>query len=228
MNTQPFDLKTIEPALRKFLFESPTLEDGLVVVLQNPQLLTNFVDNLFELLITDAQAGGKEELVQLYQGRHRLLQIIKRTLSKKDIALLFAVKKILLKKNILANHSLMFAGHKNLENFQEIMVKVLTWLKAPTLEQGISILQQYPELLTEEPIKMLGWLMDDAHNQDNEILVQVLRTLREFFQVVRLALIEKNRATLSKDEIKQAVKLALTQTDLSLFSDNHQLATFIA
>ena len=48
MNTQPFDLKTIEPALRKFLFESPTLEDGLVVVLQIPQLLTNFVDNLFE------------------------------------------------------------------------------------------------------------------------------------------------------------------------------------
>lgn len=228
MNTEQFDLKQIELALRKFLFESPTPEKALVVVLQNPLLLTNFVDNLFESLIKDAKSRGNEELVKLYRGHHTLLQAIRQALSKKDIALLFAAKQILAKKDI-ANASLIsMTIPESLEDFQEIIAKMLVWLKAPTLEQGINILQQHPELLTEQPIKVFGWFIEEACKQGDEVFVQLLRTLREFFQSVRVALIDKDSATISTEELTQAVKQALVQTDFSAFTEKRQAATLLA
>ncbi|OQY51600.1 MAG: hypothetical protein DRR08_14190 [Candidatus Parabeggiatoa sp. nov. 2] len=221
MNKEVFDLDSIESALQKFLFETPTPEEGLMVVLQNPQLLTRFVDNLFESLIKEAQSLENADLAKFYKGRRMLLQALKQALSSKDIALLYAAKLIQSKKG--TKQAPLAAGTEFFD-FQETLAKLLVWLKAPTLEQGVNILQEYPELLTDRPVKMFGWLMDEARKHGDELFVQTLKTLREFFQLVRLALMEKEQATASKDEITQAVKHALKQTDFSAFQKKQEFS----
>ncbi len=171
MNKEVFDLDSIESALQKFLFETPTPEEGLMVVLQNPQLLTRFVDNLFESLIKEAQSLENADLAKFYKGRRMLLQALKQALSSKDIALLYAAKLIQSKKG--TKQAPLAAGTEFFD-FQETLAKLLVWLKAPTLEQGVNILQEYPELLTDRPVKMFGWLMDEARKHGDELFVQTL------------------------------------------------------
>ena len=224
MNKELFELKNIESALQKFLFESPTPEEGLMVLLQNPQLLTDFVEELFDSLISNATEQGSEELIKLYKGRHLLLQAVRQAMSKKDIALLHAIKLMLLKKEVSSKK--ISADEIEVFDFKEILPKVLVWLKAPTLEQGVSILQEYPELLTDRPVKMFGWLIEEARKHGDEMFVHVLKTLREFFQSVRLTLMDKKEATASQDEITEAVKNALRQIDFSIFHKEQEFSFF--
>jgi hypothetical protein len=232
MNKELLDLESLEPALQKFLFESPTPEEGLMVVLQNPQLLTHFVDTLFISLINDAKTDGNDELMKLYRGRRILLQAVKKVLSKKDIALLHSIRVMLLESDESTSqkeYSLNTDDSKDdpeFTTFQEIMVKILVWLKAPTLEQGINILHRYPELLTDKPIRMFSWLMEEAHKHGDEMFVQVLKTLREFFQTIRLTLMDKQDIT--TEEIRDAVKQALMQIDFSILTDDQEDYTFLA
>jgi hypothetical protein len=224
MNKELVDLKSLEPALQSFLFESSTPEEGLMVILQNPQLLTDFVETLFASLIDDAKQDGNDELVDFYSGRLMLLQTVREVLSKKDATLLHIAKLMLSKKEDFKEDSKTDSSSKTTEwfDFQDIMVKTLVWLKAPTLEQGVKILRRYPELLTDKPIRMLSFLMEEAHNRGDEMFVQVLKTLREFFQSLRLNLIDKKGAT--TEELKKAVKQALTQTDFSTFTDRQEFS----
>jgi hypothetical protein len=224
MNEDLFEIETIEPALQKFLFESPTPEEGVMVLLQNPQLLTDFVEQLFDSLINNAIEQKSEDLLKLYKGRRMLLRSVRRALSKKDLALLHAIKLMLLKKDLSAKK--LSSKETEMFDFQEILLKVLVWLKAPTLEKGVSILQEYPELLTDRPIKMFGWLMEEAHKHGDDMFVQVLKTLREFFQSVRLTLMDKKGTTASQDEITQAVKNALKQIDFSMFHQKQEFSFF--
>ncbi len=222
MDTKPEDLKNIEVALRKYLFESPDPEENLAVLLQNPQLLTNFVDNLFDSLIESARQEEDEPLIKLYQGRRMLLQAVRNSLSKKDVALLHLIKQ--LKRNILTKTP---SSGKPFE-FQEILDKVQIWLKAPTREKGIKVLQEYPELLTDQPERMFSVLIENARQQGNDFFVRVLRTLSQIFRVIRLELGEKSGATASIDELKQAVAQALDHADFSVFVEGKQPAVFIA
>ncbi len=224
MNKELFELENIDSALQQFLFESPTPEEGLMVLLQNPQLLTEFVEDMFDSLISNATEQGSDELIKLYKGRRLLLQAVRQAMSKKDIALLHAIKLMLLKKQLSTKQ--MSSDDIEVFDFQEILLKVLVWLKAPTLEQGVSILQEYPELLTERPIKMFSWLMDESRKHGDEMFVQVLKTLREFFQSVRLTLMDKKDSTASQDEITQAVKSALRQIDFSFFHKQQEFSFF--
>jgi len=220
MNIAPFDLKSIETALQKYLFETPDPEESVRVLLENPQLLTDFVDNLFESLIEEAEEN--ENLVKFYQARRLLLQTVKNSISKKNLALLHLIKQIELKKDKLAKRPSM---GKHFE-FQDILDKVQTWLEAPTREKGISILQQNPELLTDQPERMFSLLIDEAQQHGNEFFVRVLRTLSEFFRVIRLE-VGANK-TASEDELRQAVEYALEHTDFSVFVEGKQPAIFIA
>jgi hypothetical protein len=215
MSKDKSDIDTIEQPLRKLLFEIHTPEDGIAVILQHPQLLTNFVDSVFVSLINSASKQGNKDLVKLYRGRQMLLQAVKEALSNKDLALLYAVRQLLSKKNRSANSVAKDVDSKEVFELPEIMLKLLAWLKAPTLEQGVDVLQQHPELLTDKPIKLFGLLMDESHKRGDEMFVQVLKTLREFFQTVRMLLMDKKDAIASQAEITQAVKKALDQTDFS-------------
>jgi hypothetical protein len=214
MSIAPFDLKSIETALQKYLFETPDPEESVRVLLENPQLLTDFVDNLFESLIEEAEEN--ENLVKFYQARRLLLQTVKNSISKENLALLLMIKQMDSKKEKLA---------KPFE-FQDILDKVQTWLEAPTREKGINILQQNPELLTDQPERMFSLLIDEAQLHGNEFFVRVLRTLSEFFRVIRLE-VGANK-TASKDKLRQAVEYALDHTDFSVFVEGKQPAIFIA
>jgi hypothetical protein len=214
MSIAPFDLKSIETALQKYLFETPDPEESVRVLLENPQLLTDFVDNLFESLIEEAEEN--ENLVKFYQARRLLLQTVKNSISKENLALLLMIKQMDSKKEKLA---------KPFE-FQDILDKVQTWLEAPTREKGINILQQNPELLTDQPERMFSLLIDEAQQHGNEFFVRVLRTLSEFFRVIRLE-VGANK-TASKDKLRQAVEYALDHTDFSVFVEGKQPAIFIA
>ncbi|HEC85718.1 MAG: hypothetical protein DRR19_15085 [Candidatus Parabeggiatoa sp. nov. 1] len=215
MNQDKSDIQMIEQPLRKLLFESHTPEEGITIILQHPQLLSKFVDNLFVSLINSASKKGNEDLVKLYRGRQMLLQTVKEGLSNKDLALLYAVKQLLSKKDRSANSVAKNVDNKEVFELPEIMLKLLAWLKAPTLEQGVKVLQQHPELLTDKPIKLFGLLMDESHKRGDEMFVQVLKALREFFQTVRMLLMDKKDAIASQAEITQAVKKALAQTEFS-------------
>ncbi len=217
MNIAPFDLKSIETALQKYLFETPDPDESVRVLLENPQLLTDFVDNLFGALIEEAE---NENLVKFYQARRLLLQTVKDSISKKNLALLLMIKQIESKKEKLAK-----TMGKPFE-FQNILDKVQAWLEAPTREKGISILQQNPELLTDQPERMFSHLIDEAQQHGNDFFVRILRTLSEFFRVIRLEI--GTNKTASKDELKQAVEYALEHTDFSVFIEGKQPAIFIA
>ncbi|TGO02885.1 hypothetical protein PN36_17395 [Candidatus Thiomargarita nelsonii] len=218
MNKPPFDLKSIETALQKYLFETPDPDESVRVLLENPQLLTDFVDKLFGSLIEEA--AENENLVKFYQGRRLLLQTVKESISKKNLALLLMIKQIESKKEKLAK-----TMGKPFE-FQDILDKVQTWLEAPTREKGVSILQQNPELLTDQPERMFSHLIDEAQQHGNKFFVRILRTLSEFFRVIRLE-VGANK-TASKDELKKAVEYALDHTDFSVFVEGKQPAIFIA
>jgi hypothetical protein len=228
MNQEPQNLESIQNALEQFLFQAPTPEEGLRVLIDNPQLLTEFVDSLFELLIQDAREQDNQELFEFFTGRHLLLQAVRDALSQKDIALLVAIRQLLRLKSGLAHNALEGETNKELLDFQEIMLKVLTWLKTPTLEKGISLLQQNPELLTDRSVKMFGWLIEEAAKHGDEVFVDIIKTLREFLQSLRIALIDKNMTTVSKNELRQAVEEALAHTDFSVFNIQPEPAIFLA
>ncbi len=226
MNQDKSDIQMIEQPLRKLLFESHTPEEGITIILQHPQLLSKFVDNLFVSLINSASKKGNEDLVKLYRGRQMLLQTVKEGLSNKDLALLYAVKQLLSKKDRSANSVAKNVDNKEVFELPEIMLKLLAWLKAPTLEQGVKVLQQHPELLTDKPIKLFGLLMDESHKRGDEMFVQVLKALREFFQTVRMLLMDKKDAIASQAEITQAVKKALAKTDFSTLLKKQEFSFF--
>jgi hypothetical protein len=151
-----------------------------------------------------------------------LLQAVMDSISKKDLALLHLIKQIQSKKEQLAKHQ---ALEKHFE-FQDILDKVHAWLEAPTREKSITVLQQHPELLTDQAERMFSVLIDDAHQHGNEFFVRVLRTLSEIFRMIRLELGENKGA--SRDELRQAVEHALDQTDFSVFVEGKKPATFLA
>ena len=108
------------------------------------------------------------------------------------------------------------------------MLKVLAWLKSPSLDNGINLLQQYPELLTDRPVRLFGWLIEEAGKHGDEVFVNIIKTLREFLQTLRIALMDKNITTVSKNDLRQAVKEALEYTDFSAFSIQPEPAIFLA
>jgi len=157
-----------------------------------------------------------KNLDKFYQACRLLLQTVKN--SKKNIGLSHMIKQTKLKKKKLTKRPSF--------EFQDILDKVQMWLEAPTREKGIGILQQNPELLTDQPERMFSVLIDEAHQHGNEFFVRVLRTISEFFRVVRLEI--GNNKTASKDELRRAVEYALDHTDFSVFTEGKRPAIFIA
>lgn len=227
MKNQFEDFKSIESALKKYLFESPNLDDSLTVLLQNPQLLTDFVDNLFESLIKEAEKEKKLELVKHYLSRRILLQAVRNSLSKKEIALLTAIKQTVLRKENLEKRLLSLMNNTEPFDLKKLFDNVLMWLEASTQDKGITVLEEYPELLTDKTEKMFTFLIDEAHQQGNIFFEQILRTLSEFFRTLRLELGEKN-VGYSRTELREAVQYALEKTDFSIFRKGKQPVIFIA
>jgi len=64
-------------------------------------------------------------------------------------------------------------------------------LAAKTPEESISILQQHPELLSEQADIMLDNLIHHAREQGNDDDAQLLSHLREILQSIRQAIAEE-------------------------------------
>lgn len=180
MNSERFDLKNLEPALRKFLFETSTPEDGLVVIFQHPQLLTDLVDTLFDSLIRHAHQQGNERLVKLFRGRHLLLQ---------------AARKTFLNAPRVTGKTLSL-------DFETMTTKLQLWLNATSLEEEVIILQQHPELLTDQLEIFLNFLMTQQHHQP---MLSTLHTCRRLFREIRRHL----EGNLSQTDIQQALHKAI-------------------
>jgi len=226
-NLSQDDLNSIKSALKEYLFYSPNADDSLTVLLQNPQLLTDFIDELFESLIIDAKKEKESELVTHYQNRRLFLQAVKKSLSKKEIALLTVHQQAALRKENTAK--LLSRVMVNTEPFdlKKLFDKVLKWLDASTEDKGITVLEKYPDLLTDKTEKMFTFLIDEANQQGNNFFEQILRTLSEFFRILRLELGEQN-VGVSQSKLIDALESAWEQTDFSIFNEGKQQVILIA
>ncbi|MDM8564375.1 hypothetical protein QUF74_01835 [Candidatus Halobeggiatoa sp. HSG11] len=208
------DLEKIETALHEFLFDSSIPEDGFKIALQNPQLLTEFVDDLLKSLIQDADEEDNLELATFYRNRRNFLNMCKQIMSsQKEILLLHVVRQALSKRNI-SLQTLFSVADDEFSNFQQVLIQVLIWLKNPTIDKGVVVLQQNPELLTDKPIKLLGWMMNEAGGYGSDIFIQILKIIREFLQTIRITLLDKEDA--STDDVEVAIRKALKTTDFSI------------
>ncbi len=226
-NLSQNDINSIKSAFKEYLFFTPNADDSLTVLLKNPQLLTDFIDELFESLIKEAQKEKKSELVTHYQNRRIFLQTVKNSLSKKEIALLTAVKQTIDRKENTAK--LLSRVMENTEPFdlKELFNKVLKWLDASTQDKGIIVLEKYPDLLTDKTEKMFTFLIDEANQQGNKFFAQILRTLSEFFRILRLEL-GNQHVGVSQSKLIDALESAWEKTDFSIFIKGKQQVIFIA
>jgi len=208
----PVALQEVESALEEFLFNAPTPDDGITVLLKNPNLITSFIEEIFDDLITDADNEGDNILKDFYKSRLELLHIIKSKLSKNDIILLHTAKQ-LAKQVLIENDS------------KEIFSKILKWLRTPTLEKRIKILQKNPELLTDKTEKFFTNLIERANSSGELMSVKILRSLNEIFRMLRLDL---NNKTDNIEDIKAAIELSLDKTDFSIFTEGYQSVYFVA
>jgi len=227
MKNQSQELKSIESALKKYLFETPNPDDSLTVLLQNPQLLTDFVDELLDSLIEEAEKENESELAKHYLARQILLQAVRNSLSKKELALLIAIKQTVLRNENRAKRLSSVMENTEPFDFKNLFDNVLMWLEASTRDKGITVLEEYPDLLTDKTEKMFTFLIDEAHQHGNRFFEQILRTLSEFFRILRLELGEKNVSS-SRNELIEAVESALKNTDFSIFRKGKQQVIFIA
>jgi hypothetical protein len=227
MKDQFKELKRIESALKKYLFKSRNADESLTVLLQNPQLLTNFVDNLLDSLIEEAKKEQDSELAKYYLARQMLLQVVRNSLSKKELALLTAIKQTVDRKNNIAKHLASVMDNEEPFDLTEILNKVLKWLEASTQDNGINVLEEFPDLLTDKTEKMFAFMIDEAHQHGNTFFEQILRSLSQFFRILRLELGEKN-VELSRNELGEAIEYALENTDFSIFRKGKQSVIFIA
>ncbi|MDM8568108.1 hypothetical protein QUF50_01060 [Thiotrichales bacterium HSG1] len=208
------DLEEIEAALQKFLFDSSIPEEGFNVALQNPQLFNNFVDDLLESLIQDADEEDDLELAMFYRNRRNFLKMCRHALSsQKEILLLDFLRHTLSKRNI-SLQALFSIADDEFSDFQQVLIQLLIWFKNPTINKGVIVLQKNPELLTDKPTKLLGWLMNEANESSNDIFIQMLKIIREFLQTIRIALLDKD--DISTNDIKLAIQQALKSTDFSI------------
>lgn len=211
-NDYPFVLQEVELELEEFLFNAPTTDDGIRVLFKNPDLISTFVEDIFNDLITDADNDGDNILKDFYTSRLKLLHIVKSKLSKQDIILLHTAKQ--LTKQILIEN-----------DFKDMFSKILKWLRTPGLEKRIKILQKNPELLTDKTDKFFTMLIERANSSGELMSVKILRSLNEIFRMLRLDL---NNKTDNIEDIKAAIKLSLDKTDFSIFTEGYQSVYFVA
>ncbi|EDN72666.1 hypothetical protein BGS_0204 [Beggiatoa sp. SS] len=85
------------------------------------------------------------------------------------------------------------------------------------------------KLLTDRPVRIVWWV--DGRGGQNMAMKSLSissKTLREFLQTLRIALIDKNSTTVSKNDLSQAIKEALEYTDFSAFTLQPEPAIFLA
>lgn len=199
MNSETFDLKNLEPVLRKFLFETSSPEDGLMVIFQHPQLLTDLVDTLFDSLIRHAHQQGNDRLVKLFKGRHLLLQAARKTL--------------------LSSPQLTDTPYS--VDFKKMMAKLQRWLSASSLAEEALVLQEHPELLSDQMEIFLNLMMTQQTHQQ---VLSMLHTYKILFREIRRHLPEKEN--LSQEEIQQALNKAMTYLQTKI--KKHTTHLFIA
>jgi hypothetical protein len=208
----PFALQDVEPALEEFLFNAPTADEGIIVLLKNPHLITSFIEEIFDDLIEDADNEGDNLLKDFYRSRRQLLHIVRSSLSDHDIILLHTAQQ-LAKQMLIEN------------DFKGIFLKILKWLQTPIIETRIKILQKNPDLLTDKTEIFFAVLIEKANCSGELIWVKILRSLNEMFRMLRLDL--HNKAG-NAEEIKAAIELSIDKTDFSVFTEGYQHVYFVA
>lgn len=80
MTTQEFDVQTIQTALMHLLKVS-TPQEGIEVLQQHPELLTEYADALLTALIENAQQQGQESFAKALSSLHNLITHFRETLT---------------------------------------------------------------------------------------------------------------------------------------------------
>jgi len=183
MNSEHLELQQIEKAVKQFLLETPTPEDGLRVILQYPRLLTDFVENLFDSLINNARQEGNKKLIQLFSDRQLLLRAVRHSFSE------IPAKLSLIKERMPVE-------------LQKMTTSLQIWLQAASLEESVSILHDHPELLAQAIETFFEELIEQIRKSGEERFVLVLRTHLAFLREVRSQLTDH-------DDLKQALNQAI-------------------
>ncbi len=83
VNTEATEMSAIYQALQKLLqISSPP--QGVKVLLQNPELLTDQADNLLVMLIDNAKAQQRESFVKVLTGLRSLAQEVRQQREQKE------------------------------------------------------------------------------------------------------------------------------------------------
>lgn len=76
MNTEEFDIQTIQSALLKLL-QASTPKESVKVLRQYPELLTDQADLLFSNLVEQARGQGRDTFVRVLTGLRELAQEVR-------------------------------------------------------------------------------------------------------------------------------------------------------
>lgn len=80
MTSQEFDVQTIQTALMRLLKVS-TPQEGIAVLQQHPELLTEYAEALLTALIENAQQQGHKSFTKALSSLHHLITHYRETLT---------------------------------------------------------------------------------------------------------------------------------------------------
>jgi hypothetical protein len=83
VNTEEFDIQTIQSALQQLL-QISTPQEGINVLLQHPELLTDQADLLLSNLVEQARGQGRGTFVRVLSGLRELVQEVRQTQATRN------------------------------------------------------------------------------------------------------------------------------------------------
>jgi CHAT domain-containing protein/tetratricopeptide (TPR) repeat protein len=169
MSTEQIDFEGLGAALQK-LFAVKTPEEGIAILQQHPELLSEEADMMLDKLIHHAREQGNDDEAQLFSHARELLQSLRQAIAEAQ-----------------GNERNDMPEQIDFEGLWAALEKLFA-IKTP--EEGIVILQQHPELLSEEADMMLDNLIHHAREQGNDDDAQLFSHLREMLQSFREAIAE--------------------------------------
>jgi len=78
-----------------------------------------------------------------------------------------------------------------LPNSQDLNKALDIFIQTTTMEDGLNVLQQYPELLEDNADLLFSSIIDSARKQGHEVTAQALDERRDFIRNVRQELSKK-------------------------------------
>jgi CHAT domain-containing protein len=164
MSTEQIDFEGLGAALQK-LFAVKTPEEGIAILQQHPELLSEEADMMLDKLIHHAREQGNDDEAQLFSHARELLQSLRQAIAEAQGN----------ERNDMPEQI----------DFDALWATFQKLFAANTREESTNILQQHPELLSEDADMMLDNLIHHAREQGNDDDIQLFSHIRELLQSIR-------------------------------------------